>query len=163
MTKLTEHFTLEELTHSATLDALIKENPGWRGVNDPAPWVVHNLERLADVLETIRLEYDGPLRISSGFRSPILNSKVRGSTKSRHCMGLAADIVFDNFQKALWFMILALSKEQTHECYLSSYGNGFWVHYSIKADASEVTWAGIDASGRVKKVKVPLNDRLWGW
>ena len=44
------------------------------------------------VLDPIRDQYDRPLIISSGFRSPALNQLVGGSSTSQHRFGQAADI-----------------------------------------------------------------------
>jgi len=36
----------------------------------------------------------GPVRISSGYRSPALNRAIGGSNKSQHCKGQALDLQF---------------------------------------------------------------------
>ena len=36
----------------------------------------------------------GPIRVTSGYRSPKLNRSIGGSTKSQHCKGQAVDIQF---------------------------------------------------------------------
>lgn len=83
--KLTEHFTLEELTASATAKA--------RGIPNRASLVVlGNLQRLAEALEIVRATLGGmSLRIHSGYRSPELNKAVGGATNSFHLLGCAAD------------------------------------------------------------------------
>jgi hypothetical protein len=85
--KLSEHFTLAELTFSQTAAR--------HGIpNDPPPEVLENLRRLASYLEAVREELGGlPIRISSGYRSPELNTRIPGSAAtSAHTKGLAADI-----------------------------------------------------------------------
>ena len=85
--KLSDHFTLAELTFSQTAAR--------RGIrNEPPPEVLENLRRLARHLESIREELGGlPIRVSSGYRSPALNAVIPGSSKtSAHTKGLAADI-----------------------------------------------------------------------
>lgn len=83
--KLTEHFSLGELTASATAKAKnIRNNPELH--------VLGNLQRLAIELEVVRAELGGkPLRIHSGYRSPELNKAVGGAPNSYHMQGLAAD------------------------------------------------------------------------
>lgn len=77
----TEHFTLQELTGTAT---------GLR--NSPDRQQKANLALLAaDVLEPMRTKF-GPLRITSGYRSPAVNSAVGGSSSSSHMDGRAADL-----------------------------------------------------------------------
>lgn len=88
--KLSEHFTLEEMTFSQTAAR--------RGIaNDPPPTVVENLRWLASRLEVIRTKLGGvPIHVSSGYRSLALNRVTPGSSKtSAHTKGLAADIGVD--------------------------------------------------------------------
>lgn len=82
--KLTEHFTLAELTDSPT--AMRK------GISNlPNDTVIGNLQRIADTLEQVRALFGKPLVISSGYRSSALNATVGGSKNSAHLTGLAAD------------------------------------------------------------------------
>jgi len=79
------HFTLRELSASATATKYGLDNT-------PGPAVLANLLLLAWlVLEPLRREF-GPLKVTSGFRSPELNWLVSLSRTSRHCSGLAADL-----------------------------------------------------------------------
>jgi hypothetical protein len=83
--KLTNNFTLEELTHS---DIAIRH-----GVNNsPNGDVVVNLTRLANFLEKVRLLLNKPIRINSAYRSPEVNNLVGSKPTSQHCTGCAADI-----------------------------------------------------------------------
>lgn len=84
--KLTEHFTLEELTRSTTA--------AQRNIdNTPNPQVVHNLCALCClVLEPLRAAIGRPLIINSGYRCDALNKAVGGVWNSYHRLGLAADI-----------------------------------------------------------------------
>jgi hypothetical protein len=47
------------------------------------------------VLEPIRVKF-GPLNISSGYRSKVLNHYIGGALSSQHCEGKAADIDQDD-------------------------------------------------------------------
>lgn len=83
--KLTEHFTLEELIKSSTADRL--------GIdNTPTKSIINNLTELAELLEKIRIEYNKPIIITSGYRCEKLNKAVGGSKTSQHRLGQAADI-----------------------------------------------------------------------
>ena len=83
--KLTDHFSLEELTHS---DLALR-----KGIkNDPTPDVISNLTRLAGLLEQIRKHLNKPISINSGYRCPELNQAVGGQKASQHLLGCAADI-----------------------------------------------------------------------
>ena len=51
-----------------------------------------NIESLAvNILQPVREKF-GPIRITSGYRSPQLNISIGGSQNSNHCLGQAADI-----------------------------------------------------------------------
>jgi len=84
--KLSEHFTLEELTSSATARR-------YNIPNNPTPEVVEKLRSLClKVLEPLRQRYGKPVIVSSGYRSVNLNIKVGGVSTSQHIYGEAADI-----------------------------------------------------------------------
>ena len=84
--KLSEHFTMEELTRSATAKRLKIEN-------SLSEIVTKNLTTLAtNVLEPLREEFGKPIIVTSGYRSQALNRAVGGSPTSQHCYGQAADI-----------------------------------------------------------------------
>lgn len=51
-----------------------------------------NIRLLANRLQVLRDIY-GPIKITSGYRGEALNQAVRGSSTSRHKLGMAADIV----------------------------------------------------------------------
>jgi len=86
MTHLTEHFTLEELTHS---DAAVRH--GWD--NLPNGDEIANLTRLAQLLEQVKTAVGGkPVMINSGFRSKQVNDSVGSKDSSQHRLGCAADI-----------------------------------------------------------------------
>lgn len=84
--KLTDHFTLEEFLHSTTAAK-------YGIINTPDSASRSNLDTLACVLENIRLYFNKPIIITSGYRCKKLNSLVGGSSTSDHMYGRAADIV----------------------------------------------------------------------
>lgn len=83
--RLSEHFTLEELTESQTAARMGIDNA-------PPENVLDNLKKLSQALEAIRKAVGKPIRVSSGYRSPAVNKAVGGSLNSSHMTGLAADI-----------------------------------------------------------------------
>ena len=86
MTHLTEHFSLEELTHS---DAAVRH--GWDNI--PNGDEIANLTRLAQLLEQVKTAVGGkPVMINSGFRSKQVNDSVGSKDSSQHRLGCAADI-----------------------------------------------------------------------
>ena len=81
--KLTEHFTLDELT--ATSHRQFD--------NTPNEAETANLQRLAEFLEQVKEALDGkPIMINSGFRSKQVNDSVGSKDTSQHRIGCAADI-----------------------------------------------------------------------
>lgn len=86
---LTSHFTLEELT-----DSDLAERKGID--NTPSSEIVSNLYVLADGLERARTVLGEPITITSGYRSPKLNSSLGGAKNSQHTQGLAADFKVQN-------------------------------------------------------------------
>jgi hypothetical protein len=93
---LSEHFTLEELTHTdhRTLDNTPTEHE--KCIIDGKEVIVNavaNLPRLAAFLEEVKKVLGGkPIMINSGFRSEAVNNAVGSSNKSDHRRGCAADI-----------------------------------------------------------------------
>ena len=83
---LSEHFSMEEFTYSATAKAM--------GIcNSPGSSELDNLRFLCrDVLEPARRVIGEPIHITSGYRCLALNRAVGGVAQSYHVHGLAADI-----------------------------------------------------------------------
>ena len=80
---MTEHFTLEELTHTdhRTLD------------NTPNETELANIQRLAEFLEELKTVLGGkPIMVNSAFRSKAVNDAVGSKDTSQHRIGCAADI-----------------------------------------------------------------------
>jgi len=84
--KLSEHFTLNEMTASVTAGRL--------HIDNSAPvFVIANLRKTSELLEQVRALLGGPVIVSSGYRSPELNRAVGGAATSAHVQGLAADFI----------------------------------------------------------------------
>jgi len=80
---LTEHFTLEELTHTDHREL----------ENIPNETELTNLKRLAEFLETVKGVLGGkPIMVNSAFRSKAVNDAVGSKDSSQHRVGCAADI-----------------------------------------------------------------------
>ena len=83
MTQLSEHFTLEELTHTDHREF----------DNTPNDAELANLKRLAAFLETVKTALGGkPVMINSAFRCKQVNDAVGSKDSSQHRIGCAADI-----------------------------------------------------------------------
>lgn len=87
---LSAHFTLDQLTAS---EVALR-----RGLdNIPDAETIENLRELARGLEQVRSLLGHPMHISSGYRSPKVNSAVGGSPTSAHVQGHAADFVCPSY------------------------------------------------------------------
>jgi len=125
--KLTENFSLEEMTKSQTG---ARKNID----NTPTPEVIDNLKKLCEnVLEKVRAHFGRPVMVNSGFRGPKLNKVIGGARNSQHLTGQAADIeipgldnkvVFDWIKDNLDFDQLIL------EFYRPGIPDSGWVHVS---------------------------------
>jgi putative chitinase len=82
--QLTEHFSLEEFTHSSTAIAI--GDP-----NTPEPEHLENLKNVARHMEEVRALFDALIEITSGYRNPKVNAAVGGVPNSAHALGHAAD------------------------------------------------------------------------
>ena len=80
---LSEHFTLEELTHTDHRDL----------DNTPNEAELANLKRLAEFLEKVKGVLGGkPIMVNSAFRSKAVNDAVGSKDTSQHRVGCAADL-----------------------------------------------------------------------
>ena len=119
-----KYFTIQELSHSDTAVA--------RGIdNCPTAEAIHNLTKLVEnVLDPLREKYGKPIRISSGYRSAILNRSVNGATSSQHRVGEAADItVGSKEEKRKLFEIIRLELPFDQ---LIDERDFSWVHVSFR-------------------------------
>jgi hypothetical protein len=85
-TKLSEHFTLEELCATSHKEFQKKNLEYGKTIKT-------RLENLANFLEEVSVVCDSPLLITSGVRCPELNKAVGGVATSQHVTGHAADII----------------------------------------------------------------------
>ncbi len=83
--KLTENFSLNELTKSQTAER--------KGIdNTPSTEHQDNLKSLCEmILQPIRDHFGQVVSVSSGYRSPELCAAIGSSTQSQHASGCAAD------------------------------------------------------------------------
>ena len=118
--RLTANFTLAELTKTRhDLD------------NTPSPQVLQNLQLLAEkVLQPLR-DAVGPVNVTSGYRSKLVNQAVNGARNSDHLYGYAADLQSPdgNHRKLYhWLKANAMFTQLIYE-----FGNDTqpqWVHVS---------------------------------
>lgn len=94
LNKLSDHFTWQEMTVSATAARL--------GMKNVPPAVVQDtLILTADYMERVRtLLGNRPIIVLSGYRSPAVNRAVGGSASSAHMSGHAVDFICPGFGSA---------------------------------------------------------------
>ena len=84
------------------------------------------------VLEPIRTEFDKPIMINSGYRSPDLCEAIGSKPTSQHAKGEAADIEIpgvDNAELAKYIQDNLNFDQLILECYTGDPSSG-WVHVS---------------------------------
>lgn len=86
MTKISPHFSLEEM--------IVSETAVRHGINnEPTQAIIGRLRDLClNSLEKVRDLTDQPVIVTSGYRSVVLNSIIGGAPGSQHTKGEAADI-----------------------------------------------------------------------
>jgi len=146
--KLSEHFTLRELTKTKT-----------KIENVPNEEQVANLKRLCKWLEQLRLRYNQmrnekgemrngneemrnevreyPIIINSGFRSPEVNKAVGGVPTSNHLTGCAVDIRCIGMEQALRYASILLdlsdlNQEDYDELLIEKKRNVIWIHFAVR-------------------------------
>jgi zinc D-Ala-D-Ala carboxypeptidase len=124
--RLSKNFVLSEITRSNTAKRLgIK--------NEPTKKHLANIQRLVTELIQPMRDSLGPIRISSGYRSPQLNRAIGGSTKSQHCKAEALDLQFWKDGKMCnqeiynWVLKSGLEFDQMINEFDYS-----WIHISLK-------------------------------
>ena len=121
--KLTDHFSLEELTRSTTAERLgIDNTPRVDGVRSHLVVLAEGLERVREILG------GSPVRVSSGYRCEELNRAVGGARGSAHLSGFAADFTCDSFGTPLE---VVKRLERSDRVFDQLIQEGTWVHVSF--------------------------------
>ena len=145
--KLSEHFTLGELT---------KTSYKTEDENIPSRVAIENLKNLCENwLEDLRYSYNilykstvaepaeaqGPsegIIINSGYRSPEVNKRAGGSATSNHLTGCAVDIRVAGFEQAIRYASILLdisdgTKRDYDELYIERNSAGrYWIHFAVR-------------------------------
>lgn len=122
MLRLSEHFTLDELT--------LSQEAARRGIsNIPSRDAITNLTDLANLLEDVRALLGCPILISSGYRSSELNKAIGGATTSRHVFGLAADFTAPRYGSPLAVAKAIAASDLPFDQVIHEFGR--WVHLGL--------------------------------
>ena len=140
--KLSEHFTLGEMTRS---------NSHPEVYNIPSHEAIANLKRVCKWLEVLRLRAGTPIRINSGYRSPQLNKAIHGVAGSNHMTGCAADIRVENMEQLIRYAAILLdyakeSKQEFDELLIERNSHGaIWLHFAVRPSGNRHKVAFINA------------------
>jgi uncharacterized protein YcbK (DUF882 family) len=127
--KLSEHFTLGEMTRSNSHPEIY---------NIPSHEAIANLTNLCKWLEVLRLRAGTPIRINSGYRSPQLNKAIHGVAGSNHMTGCASDIRVENMEQLIRYAAILLdyakeSKQEFDELLIEKNRYGaIWLHFAVR-------------------------------
>ncbi len=135
--KLSEHFTLGEMTASSHKEVY----------NIPSHEAIANLTNLCKWLEVLRERAASPgpskgrgepIIINSGYRSPQLNRKIGGVPNSNHLTGCAVDIRVENMEQLIRYAAILLDiSNETHQDFdellieKNRYG-AIWLHFAVR-------------------------------
>jgi len=128
-----DHFTIKELTFSDTAVRLNIDNT-------PTDQVLINLQNLIQfILEPVRQYFDKPVKITSGYRSPVLCQAINSKPTSQHTLGEAVDfeiIGIPNQVVSDWIV----NNLDFDQCILEFYNpkeyNSGWVHCSYRTSGN---------------------------
>ena len=136
--KLSEHFTLGELTKTS-YDMLDK--------NIPSRVAIENLRNICEGwLEDLRYSYNAlygeggaeiPIIISSGYRSEEVNRLCGGAKGCNHLTGCAVDIGCYGPEHMIRMATILLdiadeTKRTFDELILEKHGTTYWVHFAVR-------------------------------
>lgn len=130
--RLSKNFTLSEFTKSQTAER--------KGIdNTPQGEHLEAAKRLFEkVVQPVRDNF-GVTVINSGYRSPLLNDAVGGSSKSQHCKGEAVDLEVPgvpNAKVAQWIRDNLDFDQLILEFYTPGIDDSGWVHVSYKDEGN---------------------------
>lgn len=123
---LSAHFSLEEVTRSATAAA--------KGIDNEVPLGYrYNIGRTAEMMEHVRALLGGePIKVMSWFRCSGLNVAIGGSKTSRHMEGLACDWKHSRLDLREAFQRVATSFLPFDQLILEGTKDGAgWIHLGL--------------------------------
>ena len=105
--------------------------------NIPSRVVVENLKRLCTWLEELRLRYNEPIIINSGYRSPAVNKLAGGAVGSNHLTGCAVDIRCAGKEQMIRYASILLdiadgTKQDYDELLIEQHGSVCWLHFAVR-------------------------------
>lgn len=128
--KLSENFSLSEFVKTAT---------GYD--NMPGSAERENLRQLVvNVLQPLRTAIGKPVKVTSGYRSYLVNLAVGGVGNSQHVSGQAADIKVGGMTNADIIAMMRALKLPYDQVIDEESNGGKWVHVSYNANGNRGNW-----------------------
>lgn len=141
---LSKNFTLEQLTVTET---------GLK--NKPDDQSIESLKRLCEtILEPLFEDVGLPISISSGYRSPEINRKIKGSATSQHMKGEAVDFGIKGMSKVeICKKIIDLDLPYHQLINEGTTSGATWIHVSIAPNGVKPKKEFLNANGISGKMK----------
>lgn len=142
--KLTEHFTVDELT--------VTDQQGFKTKNYvEGTKELYKLAKLASFCEKVREIIKCPMIITSGYRCEELNKAIGGSSTSQHIKFEAVDFIPKTISAENAFCCIALSNFPFGQLILEKRGLGHILHISMGNSRKTLYSANL---GHYQQVKV---------
>ena len=143
--KLTEHFTLEELTTTS--------NKELKKLNfDKGSKELYKLTQLAAFAEHVRSVINCTMIIISGYRCEELNKAIGGSSTSQHIKFEAVDFIPKTISAENAFCCIALSNLPFGQLILEKRGLGHILHISMGNSRKTLYSANLSHYQQVKVI-----------
>lgn len=120
-----------------TLDEFVKTRTGFD--NTPTPEAIERLRLLVKyILDPLRKAVGKPITITSGYRSPTVNSNVVGSSKtSQHMKGEAADFKISGMTNQQVIDLVRKLRLPYDQIIDEQRGSSLWVHISYNSNGNQ--------------------------
>lgn len=118
--KISTNFSFSEFKTTKTG---LPNEPG----EEEKAWLVALVQ---EIMQPLRDEI-GPITITSGYRSPDVNTRIGGSPTSQHMKGQACDFYATNMSRKDTFLLLYASQYPIRQCILYTEDEGNFVHVAI--------------------------------
>ena len=127
--KFPKNFSYVEMVRSDTAQRMNWDNTPNRQQRQNLIKTARFLQELRDKLSESRGK-DTPIRVTSGFRSEVLNKAISGAPKSAHMDGLAADIVVVGMSAEELARFISENMEN-YDTVIHEFGR--WVHVNLSS------------------------------
>ncbi|EQA72007.1 D-Ala-D-Ala carboxypeptidase family metallohydrolase [Leptospira noguchii] len=141
---LSKNFTLEQMTVTET--GLL---------NEPDEKSIESLKRLCEtILEPLYENVKLPISVSSGYRSPEVNRKIKGSITSQHMRGEAVDFGIKGMSKTeICKKIIDLGLPYHQLINEGTVSGATWIHVSIAPNGVKPKKEFLNGNGVSGKMK----------